>query len=535
MNIISFRGLCSRTAFASVHSMICTLVLVALSIGIARGQSDPAHEYNFRQQSVTDGQAYNNNGDPVPILTMDCLAANGYGQWTLSSILNTGIWAPINGPAQPEWDLLANGLYAPSMRFDPNDKIKHPGCIPPGLVQQGPITDGIPQHAKNVANLTGWVAYVWPDPGNPSLFQIREFGPSDVDISLGILANPTPPMNIVINPMQSYTASLGTLAIDNSEMYWNDEFDLAINASNLFITCKTSLGFIAVIVVPLGHSSTAIPAMAPAPAERPTIACDIRATDDNYSLEWLTGHQLPTDDIILASGNTTAIGPLVPLGVPQLKHVASPCPGPWSFPLHARVLQSSGTDRDPNVAVYALVHSAGTILVLFDPQYAPSAADVVDDGNCPALARPMPAPAGATTCGIVDAPIVAFADPYDNQATGTLWDHMFHCLYQLNYQTPGGPVRPIVIVRGQANGYWPNSLDTRLVLNQGGGLLLANPIAHPNSLSPQPYVAAINQMGIHVHWHAYDNNGNIVHYYSRDMNRTFDENIEENTGLASIS
>ncbi|HET9135194.1 MAG TPA: hypothetical protein VFO76_01045, partial [Candidatus Kapabacteria bacterium] len=65
-----------------------------------RAQSDPAGEYNFSQMSVADG-----SGDTTINLRMDCLAANGYGQWTSS--LSTG--SPSNKP-QSGWMLLGNAL-----------------------------------------------------------------------------------------------------------------------------------------------------------------------------------------------------------------------------------------------------------------------------------------------------------------------------------------------------------------------------------------------------------------------------------------
>jgi hypothetical protein len=50
--------------------------------GMLHAQSNA--EYNFRQQNVVDGARYNST-DPQADLTVECLAANGYGQWTKSS------------------------------------------------------------------------------------------------------------------------------------------------------------------------------------------------------------------------------------------------------------------------------------------------------------------------------------------------------------------------------------------------------------------------------------------------------------------
>jgi hypothetical protein len=43
------------------------------------------------------------------------------------------------------------------------------------------------------------------------------------------------------------------------------------------------------------------------------------------------------------------------------------------------------------------------------------------------------------------------------------------------------------------------------------------------------YVGAVNQMGIHVHWRIGSN-----HFYTRDMNRTFDEDIDEATLVTDV-
>ena len=62
--------------------------------------------------------------------------------------------------------------------------------------------------------------------------------------------------------------------------------------------------------------------------------------------------------------------------------------------------------------------------------------------------------------------------------------------------------------------------DTRTLFNR-----------HPDEPASSPnlgYVAAINQMGIHLHWRSGET-GSGAHTYARDLNRKFDEPIEENT------
>src|SRR5665213_3537252 len=77
---------------------------LACALGVSGVRAQTNTEYSFRQQSVTDGQAFNNNGDPVPELSMDCIASNGYGQWTLTTLNNASYG--------DGWYLLPNGLYA---------------------------------------------------------------------------------------------------------------------------------------------------------------------------------------------------------------------------------------------------------------------------------------------------------------------------------------------------------------------------------------------------------------------------------------
>src|ERR1039457_2341545 len=89
---ISFRGgHCLRFSFGfgnnfvSVRgrTMIVACALLILSHAGLWAQSNSG--YKFRQQSVADGDRYNDANDDAPILSMNCLAANGYGQWSMST------------------------------------------------------------------------------------------------------------------------------------------------------------------------------------------------------------------------------------------------------------------------------------------------------------------------------------------------------------------------------------------------------------------------------------------------------------------
>jgi hypothetical protein len=132
---------------------------------------------------------------------------------------------------------------------------------------------------------------------------------------------------------------------------------------------------------------------------------------------------------------------------------------------------------------------------------------------------------------VVDEPIIAFADPYNNQnANSTGIFDFWHCLYQLDVLTTTTHVFPLMIVRSAEI---CGASDTRIALNQDPGDATKTPPI-PATLLKDPinnwYVGAVNQMGIHVHWRAIDlASGQPAHFYTRDMNRTFDEDIDENT------
>ena len=117
---------------------------LALVINFAGLNAQTNSEYTFRQQVVADGAGFNSNGDPAPALSMACLAANGYGQWTLSTTAGSGSSTTGLGSVMfpAGWYLLANGLYQPSLNYASTDVTHHPCCIPPGVVQAGALAVG---------------------------------------------------------------------------------------------------------------------------------------------------------------------------------------------------------------------------------------------------------------------------------------------------------------------------------------------------------------------------------------------------------
>src|SRR5207245_722591 len=142
-------------------------------------------------------------------------------------------------------------------------------------------------------------------------------------------------------------------------------------------------------------------------------------------------------------------------------------------------------------ALYAIVDKGGPVLILYNPDnpnITPQVAAYIDGvlmmptGVGTGLILPSGDPA-KPGWKVVDGPIVAFANPYDNgdnfneiPPTPPNWREFdqFHCLYQVNYTALNR--KPLLIVRGSDNGGWfptsiaptstpPQSPDTRLILN----------------------------------------------------------------------
>lgn len=571
------------------YSLILALVLAcSISAGRLRAQTFITNtEYNFRVQQATDEQSYGNPSiaDPVPVLSMSCLAANGYGQWTLSTTpgkgtnLNTGSLGSDEFPSG--WYLLGNGLYQPSTGYISTDVTHHPQCIPPGVVQCGtfPTSNPIPSPAqvKAVANLDGMVAFIWANSGGTAFVQ-SGFTSADVDISLSFLSNPTPwtslssPGNMKVVSSSIHTAPAGPPTLTDwlpipvgPNMItalagdWHDVFDVSADASFIYIvwgsipaTPPGSNEQIWVTVVPIGSATpvAGFPMMIPGSGDKcvnPTITCDPRnnrggGTYPAFDVAYI---DQTTNKIMVSSYSSGVLSIPAPLSLTFWDPSVGP-PGQvdsYSIPMHARILRSSIVGGTSTLAVYATVSSgttttgglSNTWLIFYAPTNIFGTANFVA-GTKPLVIAPSPIPAetGITNIDppVIDHAIVAFADPYDNQAGWHSIDE-FHCLYQydLSYTfIPSIHDYPLCIVRGSdvkaAYPPQPDGLtdDTRLVLNQTGGIhsmLESYPALDVNSC----YVAAINQMGIHVHWRTQEG----VHFYARDMNRTFDEAIDKNT------
>jgi|GEM_PF-1380424 len=521
-------------ATRTLTAMLAVIVLCSLHFRGLRAQSNS--EYSFRQQMVDNADRYSADDDDAPNLSMDCLAANGYGQWTLSS---TGGAGPDGTATQykPGWYLLANGLYKPSIKYDASNTTLYPGCFPPGIVQNAHLT--FPAGPKATADLDQWSCFVWPD-GTGANFDMQEFGPADIDISLNFLNNPTPPMNIISSsaPHSQSVSAGGHIVLSSGDT--RDRFDACSDAAFLYIVWTSYNGTndeVWVTVVPLG-SSTAV-AGYPKKVDNgqlPTIACDARnnrggGSTPAFKIAYIDN----AGTVVKTTDETLALTTLS-------QHFWNPnvaSPGStiaYNTALHARIVESSVYGGTSTFAVYAIVdgndpavHHFGDALIFYPP--STSIANFVA-GTL--MLPPSPITTGGLGVPVVNQYITAFANPYDNQSGWHASDE-FHCLYQYDLGSGLSPEFPLLIVRGSDVAALmgpspdPANHDTRLVLNQtSGGTLEEDP-------ADNFYVGAVNQMGIHVHWHATDDaTSSTAHYYARDTGRSFDEVIDENTLVTDI-
>jgi hypothetical protein len=151
-----------HSAFQHCHAALA-LILLNLGGGLrAQTNSEYGFIINGSDNGVggiglNDGTSYDPGGH-VPELTMDGLAANGIGQWTMSQQAGVGSEYPAG------WYLLENALREPE-----KDASGLQGrCIPPGVVANGTFSSASkysPMQPKVTANLDGSVCYVFPSAG----------------------------------------------------------------------------------------------------------------------------------------------------------------------------------------------------------------------------------------------------------------------------------------------------------------------------------------------------------------------------------
>ena len=372
------------------------------------------------------------------ILTMDCLAANGYGQWTSSS-------SATNENGIPSCFLLSNKL---------ND-MPTPGSsawddAQTGVLAAKPFTyngsDGYPVSdvMKVAANLKGNVRYVWIDNDSTSgrnSFYVEGFDPgsSGIDISFPRL----PGNDSIVQPTHATGVSVPLasghqLVSVANEANPQDRYDCAIDASFLYIVWEEKASGVYTIwgaVVKLSNDSVVVGATKITPTtgpgstgRRPTVAVDIRnsiliAPFDVVYLDTLIPSN--TGNVYWTKYNVGTF--TTPAAIPNLYSGSSG----WESPEHARILVASEYGVAPSAmnqrGIYII---AGTGCAstwtschrhLFLERIfsgVPAAHCEYCDGfnnNSRAIGSPVEQGGTSYYFNVDDNPICAFANPYEGE------------------------------------------------------------------------------------------------------------------------
>ncbi|GEM_PF-2616668 len=468
-----------------------------------------------------------------PTLTMDCLAANGYGQWTSSS-------------ATGKSHLLSNKLTTSSAFSTIGQSYDQAGILSSSSFtfnsgDSYPSSDAI----KVAANLNGNTRYVWINSSSRNLFYVEGFnsGASGIDISFSSLPNSA---IIVPSTTSTNTYSLGvgaTLVTVADEPNPLDRFDVAIDGSYLYIVWEQATGSPAVYSIWATVINLSSGAVAVAPTlvttlsgpgstgRRPTVAVDIRNSGSVAPFDVCYIDQVPGGNVYWRQWNpsSSSFNPVIP--IPNNFGSSNT----WTNPRHARILVASQAGVIPSTmnqrGVYVIADFSGLNLFLDRIiNGIPNPVNDYCDGhlNC---ARSANSPvenctsAPPNTFDVLDDPLWALTDPYEglNSSSATSSFTEFHCLYRLNRTTAGFVIlnQPLMIIPGS------NAGNGFCVSGNGSNAFFPDPSTNSNGVAQ--YCAAVNQMGIHVHW---INTGGTAptHYYRRD-NREIDQDIEENTLL----
>ena len=536
-----------------------TLILCA---GALRAQTYTPVPYNF-------GGVFEVPDDSVPLgqkptnLSMDCLAANGYGQWTASYKTQNAF-----DSGSPGLFLLANALRMPTY------------ASATGIVSFRPFTyadsSGYPVDSvttnrsivKCVANLKGRVRYVWPFRNHTGFYVegFNECPPNDsvglTGINLQFASYPynatygTYPLPLlgkdVIKPAAATPFSLTltlyghTIVNVANEPDPRDWFGVAMDTTFLYIVWEEfdSTGHYNIWECSqmLSTNTWSGPIKVASGGRRPTISADLRRgvpdtiTKACFDVSYLTGLQ-PTDHLTWYNYNSSRTPAADSM---EMNKTCQDTAGrTWSYfknydryMLDATWENIASSDTTPR-AIYAIVADLknNNHLVMFkikggaqdanayycDGDSIVNHAPGVDNGKFP----------------VVDKPIRAFVNPHDGQKNDNFDE--YYAMYQLARTYSGGSHRPLMMIHGAMVN---NTLGPRVCLNYAGtNTVPGTVINRPDTLhrfysdpglntdggDTDNYVGAVNQMGIHCHWR----NGS-QHYYLRD-HRTFDEDIEENT------
>jgi len=605
--------------------MLAMILVVASSLTGLRAQdysypstNNPEYaQHGMWQYKVTDNARFSSSDQsPTIVIKAECLAADGYGQWTCSSDIGNQVdvtshpWVfspdqhdvgggSLNpgGTASPNnasfWLLLGNQIGIPSEGIDPTSHAAtsiHPGYQSTGVVSGGLFTSigsGTPDnfdaaHCKVVANLQGNVRYVCIDPIHPTAFMVEGFNTApgtitadgQIDITLSGLpydaTHSAVNRQIVKNPIFTYpttsgipgfilTGSTHAAHIFNPILgeHWEDQFDIAIDANYLYIIWNAVNGTtmkkeIWVTVVDLEDGSIAYGGGYPQLIETgtadliiPTIACEVRNDDELYAqydvayINTTTGYVTVKriedgpytypPNIVHSETLSSATNTQFPI-----PYYNSPsCVGTASYTqaTHERILVSSVAGSctlahalyvitNEGLVYYNLVNWSTDAPLYVDGKHANSSGTPCYPSLIPhgfsSLGNFSVTSTGFADGGVIDEPIIAFANPYGGQCTG--YDQ-FHCMYQLTASYYSAAIKPLMIVKAAACGY-PNvtSADTRMWLNRNSS---------GYTTSADTHIGAVNQMGIHLHWRS-----GTDHYYARD-NRLLAQDIEENTLISN--
>ncbi|HET9137488.1 MAG TPA: hypothetical protein VFO76_12705, partial [Candidatus Kapabacteria bacterium] len=357
-------------------------------------------EYKFHQFKVVDDSRFYD--EPVINLSMDCLAANGYGQWTVSS--NTGQYANIDNTwlinpnlaynHGPGWFLLGNLIGKPSKSYSLGNTSAHPGCQPPGIVAGGNfagVYSTLTPKPKATANLHGSVRFVWVD-NTTSRNEFHVEGLNDIE-GTDASINPTPEIDIAVDKLpapwinrqvvkenifqyanaktQTSGSQVHTVITETGD--WRDEFDIACDAKYLYIVWASTINlpgtgntkgiWATAIDLKTGAKVSGYPILVSTQTigvaindQFPTVACDVRnnPSSPNFYVSYI---DLNVNKAVVKEFLGTTMVPghqetllqfILPIGTPV------PPAAICTTATHSRVVVSRGVGVSPIVSVYVL-------------------------------------------------------------------------------------------------------------------------------------------------------------------------------------
>ncbi|HET6399884.1 MAG TPA: T9SS type A sorting domain-containing protein [Candidatus Kapabacteria bacterium] len=519
---------------AHLHSKLrframITLAMLAFSALTARAQV----AYNFQPPDVITIA-----GAPVA-LTMDCLAANGYGQWTYSN-------------ATGDAHLLSNKLSATGAD-DPQDGILSSTAFNFDAGDSYPTSGEI----KAVANLQGNNRYVWLQRetglGSTDKFYVEGFNPGNPGVDISFSALPGDASIVKGSPLGGPIAIIAGHHVVSAANEVNplDRFDAATDGSNVYIVWEeysagaytlwcmvvSTSGATVLGATELTDPNTGLPMN----GQRPTIAVDVRHSGSiaPFDISFISGGSVYWTEW---NPSTSLFSSAVAVPTAYIDPYDLTTQN-WTTATHARILVASqaGVGTPTQRGIYIIAENPHSITMkkkeitaitgpsLFleriigaPPAALPQALNEYCDGPWN-TSRMAPSPVGAPypDYPVLDDPLWAFANPYEGaNASGTPPNNFngFHCLYRLDRSgthmgTAGQSPLMIIPSSNAGAGYCASE--------SSGTAFLDDPVVNAHGV--MQYCGAVNQMGIHVHWIT-----SSTHYYTRDKHE-FDQNIEENT------